>query len=105
MIDVAPRLEYDASCEGPDPWRLLPIGPHDHPEPRSMTWTQTELAAIKAYAARCVAADQERWRDAVEALACSWDDPAEAYGMRLALKEAIGPNAAMSGRPGNGAEA
>ena len=39
---------------------LLPIGPHDHPEPRTMTWTQVELAAIRDYAARCVAAERER---------------------------------------------
>ena len=39
---------------------LLPIGPHDHQEPRTMTWTQVELAAIREYAARCVAAERER---------------------------------------------
>jgi hypothetical protein len=39
---------------------LLPIGPHDHPEPRTMAWTQVELAAIRDYAARCVAAERER---------------------------------------------
>jgi hypothetical protein len=73
MTDLAPRLEYDASCEGPDPGRLLPIGPHDHPEPRSMTWTNTELAAIKAYAAQCVAAERgrrHRWSES-EAVAAA----------------------------------
>lgn len=37
---------------------LLPIGPHDHPEPQTMVWTGLELRAIRAYAARCVAARQ-----------------------------------------------
>jgi len=37
--------------------------------------------------ARIVAAERERWRDAINALADEWDDPAEAYGMRLALNE------------------
>ena len=41
---------------------LLPIGPHDHPEPRTMTWTQVELRAIRDYAARCVAAERELWQ-------------------------------------------
>ena len=36
------------------------------------------------------AAERERWRDKVEALAGSWDDPAEAYGMKLALQEGLG---------------
>lgn len=36
-----------------------------------------------------VAAERERWRDAINALADSWDDPAEAYGMRLALNEGL----------------
>ncbi len=49
---------------------------------------QTEDQALTAINA-AVAAERERWRDAVEALAHSWDDPAEAYGMRLALKEGL----------------
>jgi hypothetical protein len=39
--------------------------------------------------ARIVAAERERWRDAINALADEWDDPAEAYGMRLALNEGL----------------
>lgn len=35
------------------------------------------------------AAERERWSDAINALADSWDDPAEAYGMRLALNEGL----------------
>ena len=46
-------------------------------------------AQMRLYALDAVAAERERWRDAVEALAHSWDDPAEAYGMRLALKEGL----------------
>ena len=34
-------------------------------------------------------AERKRWRDAINALAGSWDDPAEAYGMRLALNEGL----------------
>jgi len=45
---------------------LLPIGPHDHPEPRTMMWTQVELAAIREYAARCVAAETEALREEIE---------------------------------------
>lgn len=50
---------------------LLPIGPHDHPEPRTMTWTQVELTAIREYAARCVAAERQRCIDIVESYAVS----------------------------------
>lgn len=39
---------------------LLPIGPHDHPEPQTMVWSDLELRAIKAYAGRCVAAEFAR---------------------------------------------
>jgi hypothetical protein len=39
----------------PDGW-VLPIGPHDHPDPHVMVWSETELRSIRAYAARCVAA-------------------------------------------------
>ena len=39
---------------------------------------------------RAIAMERERWRDKVEALEHSWDDQAEAYGMRLALAEAMG---------------
>ena len=46
---------------------LLLIGPHDHPEPRSMMWSALELAAIKEYAARCVAAERERICVAIKA--------------------------------------
>ena len=35
------------------------------------------------------AAERERWRNAIDALANSWDDPDEAYGMRLALNEVM----------------
>ena len=41
------------------------------------------------YAEVQVAAERERWCDAITALAGSWDDPAEAYGMRLALNEGL----------------
>lgn len=44
---------------------LLTIGPHDHPEPHTMMWSALELAAIKEYAARCVAAERERWQEVV----------------------------------------
>ena len=44
---------------------------------------------VERVAAQAVAAERERWRDAIDALAHSWDDPAEAYGMRLALKEGL----------------
>lgn len=54
--------------------RPLPVG--------SVLYDQSDLDAA-------VAAERERWRDAVEALVHSWDDPAEAYGMRLALKEGL----------------
>ena len=36
-----------------------------------------------------LSAERERWRDAINALADEWDDPAEAYGMRLALNEGL----------------
>lgn len=39
--------------------------------------------------ARIVSAERERWRNAIDALANSWDDPDEAYGMRLALNEVM----------------
>ncbi len=39
---------------------LLPIGPHDHPEPQTMAWSELELQAIRQYAARCVATERER---------------------------------------------
>ena len=42
---------------------------------------------MRIYAEQQVAAERERWRDAINALADEWDDPAEAYGMRLALNE------------------
>ena len=45
---------------------LLPIGPHDHPEPRTMMWSALEIAAIKEYAARCMTAERER-------IALAWD--------------------------------
>ena len=56
---------------------------HDAP---AMAYTADQM---RKYAAQQVAAERERWRDAIEALAHSWDDPAEAYGMRLALKEGL----------------
>lgn len=37
---------------------LLPIGPHDHPEPNSHYWSSLELSAIRQYAAACVEADR-----------------------------------------------
>ena len=49
---------------------LLPIGPHDHPEPRTMMWSALELAAIKEYAARCVTAERERWKELTDHLRC-----------------------------------
>ena len=49
---------------------------------RVLKYTQAQLE-------EAVAAERERWRDAIDALAHSWDDPAEAYGMRLALKEGL----------------
>jgi len=46
-------------------------------------WVTEDSAAAR------VAAERERWRDAINALADEWDDPAEAYGMRLALNEGL----------------
>lgn len=47
---------------------------------------------LRDFAEAVQAAERERWRDKVEALAISWDDPAEAYGMKLALQEGLGLN-------------
>lgn len=49
---------------------LLPIGPRDHPEPRTMVWSDTELRAIRDYAARCMAAQRERWAQQLDRLGC-----------------------------------
>ena len=45
-----------------DEYGLLPIGPHDHPDPHSMVWSDTELRAIRRYAEMCVGAERERWK-------------------------------------------
>lgn len=58
---VPPR-PVPAPAPAPDANGILPIGPHDHPEPMTMTWSETELRAIRAYAARCVGADRSRRR-------------------------------------------
>lgn len=47
---------------------ILPIGPHDHPEPQTMAWSDLELSAIRAYAARCVAAERERYAEEIAQL-------------------------------------
>ena len=46
-----------ASSEG---LGLLPLSPHDHPEPQVMVWSELEMRAIRRYAAACVAAERER---------------------------------------------
>lgn len=39
---------------------ILPkIGPHDHPDPHTMVWTEMEIGWIKGYAAAAVAAERE----------------------------------------------
>lgn len=61
------------------PVGLLPLGPHDHPEPQTMAWSALELRAIRDYAARCVAAERERIAAAFDARRgrpC-YDSPAE----------------------------
>jgi hypothetical protein len=56
------------------------------PAQRRVLQSDDQIAAALDAA---VFAERERWRDAIEALAHSWDDPAEAYGIRLALKECL----------------
>ena len=63
---------------------LLPIGPHDHPEPRTMMWTQVELRAIRDYAARCVAAERERLAADIKVLSLA------AGAVSTALDELVG---------------
>lgn len=41
-----------------DKVKLPPIGPHDHPEPHTLKWSQLELSAIKEYATAAVLADR-----------------------------------------------
>jgi hypothetical protein len=72
---------------------LLPIGPHDHPEPRTMTWTQVELAAIRGYAARCVAAERERLAADIKVLALA------AGVVSAALDELVGACLDGDGKP------
>ena len=53
-------------------WRglgLLPIGPHDHPDPHTMVWSESELRAIRLYAVQCVAADRAKWRELAQRVA------------------------------------
>ncbi len=42
---------------------LPPLGPHDHPDPHAMVWSELELRAIRAYATAyataCVLAERE----------------------------------------------
>lgn len=49
------RLAQKAEEDGVE---LLPLGPHDHPEPNSNYWDTLELSAIRQYAAACVVADR-----------------------------------------------
>jgi hypothetical protein len=37
---------------------LLPLSPHDHPDPQMMVWSEQEIQAIRRYAAACVAAER-----------------------------------------------
>jgi hypothetical protein len=46
---------------------LLPLSPHDHPEPQTMVWSALEMQAISRYAAACVAAERERCAKVCEA--------------------------------------
>lgn len=75
---VPPR-PVPAPAPAPDANGLLPIGPHDHPDPHTMTWSETELRAIRAYAARCVAADRSR-RQGPPQGTCLEGDCAHAWG-------------------------
>lgn len=79
---------------------LLPIGPHDHPEPRTMVWTELELRAIRDYAARCVAAERS-WRDAVDDMltVCHMvasDDPRESINRLINWHVAVALDPAVS---------
>ena len=51
---------------------LLPITPHDHPEPQTMVWSRLELRAIRSYASRCVAAERERWESKAREMAANY---------------------------------
>ncbi len=48
---------------------LPPLGPHDHPDPHAMVWSELELRAIRAYATAyataCVMAERESMRSAL----------------------------------------
>lgn len=41
---------------------LPPLGPHDHPEPQAMVWSELEVRAIRTIAARALAAQTAEWR-------------------------------------------
>jgi hypothetical protein len=73
---------------------LLPLSPHDHPEPQVMVWSEIELSAIRAYASRCVAAERERTRKALsdrleETVMSKYANKAECEAARSALRNAM----------------
>ena len=55
----------DKTVPLPEPDGLLPLSPHDHPEPQTMVWSRLEMQAIRRYAAACVAAERERCANVV----------------------------------------
>lgn len=60
MNSNAPNGNGPLALKSNDQLGLLPIGPHDHPDPHTMVWSDSELRAIRLYAAQCLAAERER---------------------------------------------
>ena len=80
---------------------LLPISPHDHPEPRTMMWSALEIAAIKEYAARCVVAERERWMTSVRDVRGDWDHYDNVTADEI-QKRALQPNTEVDRASGSG---